>query len=107
MGCPVASLQAERTDERAKAPRVHARCLWKHSREIRRGVLLTLRWPIASLFCSLRWLSYGDSLNSSHLPLTSTRRAFDEAGMYIRKKDEFAHHDNWLQGTSKEDIEKV
>ena len=34
-------------------------------------------------------------------------RAFDEAGMYIRKKDDFAHHDNWLEGTSKEDIEKV
>lgn len=27
--------------------------------------------------------------------------------MYIRKKDEFAQYDNWLQGVSKEDIEKV
>ncbi|KAJ3343510.1 hypothetical protein HDU93_008169 [Gonapodya sp. JEL0774] len=33
--------------------------------------------------------------------------AFDESGMYIRKKDEFEHHDKWLQGTTRDDIEKV
>ncbi|KXS21454.1 hypothetical protein M427DRAFT_270721 [Gonapodya prolifera JEL478] len=33
--------------------------------------------------------------------------AFDESGMYIRKKDEFEHHDKWLHGTTREDIEKA
>jgi hypothetical protein len=46
-------------------------------------------------------------MSTNTLSVQSLNRAFDEAGMYIRKKDEFAHHDNWLQGTSKEDIEKV
>ena len=32
---------------------------------------------------------------------------FDEAGYYVRKKDELAIHDTWLQGITKEEIEKA
>ncbi|KAI8816616.1 uncharacterized protein EV422DRAFT_280863 [Fimicolochytrium jonesii] len=32
---------------------------------------------------------------------------FDESGHYIRKKDELQMHDNWLQGVTKDQIEKA
>lgn len=32
---------------------------------------------------------------------------FDESGYYVRKKDELAIHDTWLQGVTKQDMEKA
>ena len=34
----------------------------------------------------------------------SSNSAFDESGHYIRKKDDQAIHDNWLQGVTKNQI---
>lgn len=32
---------------------------------------------------------------------------FDESGYYVRKKDELAIHDTWLEGITKKDMEKA
>ncbi|KAI9023322.1 hypothetical protein DFJ74DRAFT_83642 [Hyaloraphidium curvatum] len=75
----------------------------KEVKFMRRGDIEGQEWDAAAA----EYEDDGTKIEPFNMDEELEEGAFDEAGMYIRKKDEFAHHDNWLQGTTKEDIEKV
>ncbi|TPX64368.1 hypothetical protein SpCBS45565_g05924 [Spizellomyces sp. 'palustris'] len=60
------------------------------------------------------WVADRDDYNESGIKITPFNMEeemeegnFDEAGHYIQKKDEHRMHDRWLQGVTKEEIEKA
>jgi hypothetical protein len=48
-----------------------------------------------------------EGMEAFHLKQELSEGNFTESGVYIRNKDEFAVHDRWLEGITKEDMEKA